>query len=170
MLERLAPKALLLILVRVPEYPLRLHHKTPGWVDDGSLFHIRIRVADEQSVPVTDPAISSKLLASARDYHGSGRWWCELFLLMPDHLHAIIAFPREPGMPVVIRNWKRAAARLQSVRWQENFFDHRLRHLGEGREKWLYIRRNPVVKGLCPVEEDWPYWWSSLLDRSEETR
>ena len=82
-----------------------------------------------------------------------------MFLLMPDHAHALLAFPREPGMSVVLRNWKRGAARLQGVRWQENYFDHRIRSKAEAQEKWLYIRRNPVVKGLCSKEEDWPHWW-----------
>ncbi len=66
-------------------------------------------------------------------------------------------------MSVVIRNWKRAAARLQGVRWQENYFDHRIRTQAEAQEKWWYIRRNPVVKGLCQKEADWPHWWSANL-------
>ncbi len=85
---------------------------------------------------------------------------------MPDHLHALLAFPRESGMAVVIRNWKRGAARIQGVHWQDNFFDHRIRSKAEAQEKWLYMRRNPVVKGLCAKEEDWPYWWAA----TEEAR
>ena len=99
-------------------------------------------------------------MKAVADYHAAGRWWCDLFLLMPDHVHALLAFPHEPGMSVVIRNWKRGAARLQGVRWQENYFDHRIRTKAEAQEKWRYIRRNPVVKGLCVREEDWPHWWA----------
>ena len=29
---------------------------------------------------------------------------------MPDHLHAIMAFPREPGMATTIKNWKKFVA------------------------------------------------------------
>jgi putative transposase len=78
---------------------------------------------------------------------------------MPDHVHALLAFPGTPGMSVVIRNWKRGAARLQGVLWQDNYFDHRIRSKAEAQEKGLYIRRNPVVKGLCGKVEDWPHWW-----------
>jgi REP element-mobilizing transposase RayT len=85
-----------------------------------------------------------------------------LFLLMPDHLHAMLAFPREPGMAAVIRDWKRGTARFQDVRWQENFFDHRIRHSREKETTWAYIHRNPVAKGLCQEDELWPYWWSAL--------
>jgi putative transposase len=129
-------------------------------VKDGALFHIRIRVAPTQQTSLVEPALASALLKAAAEYHASGRWWCELFLLMPDHLHALLAFPRESGMSVVVRNWKRGAARIQGVHWQDNFFDHRIRSKPEAQEKWLYIRRNPAVKGLCAREEDWPYRWA----------
>ncbi len=116
-------------------YPQRLHHDIPGWVKDGAIFHVRLRVAATQGVVLTDAALAAKLLDAAERYHLAGRWWCDLFLLMPDHLHALLAFPREPGMSAVIRSWKRAAARLQGVCWQENYFDHRIRTKAEGQEK-----------------------------------
>jgi putative transposase len=129
-------------------------------VNAGALFHIRIRVASAKQTSLVEPALASALLKAAADYHVFGHWWCELFLLMPDHLHALLAFSHETGMSVVVRNWKRGAARIQGVHWQDNFFDHRIRSREEAQEKWLYVRHNPVVKGLCAKEEDWPYWWS----------
>lgn len=80
------------------------------------------------------PELASRLLDAARRYHELGRWWCELLLLMPDHLHAIAAFPSEPGMSEVLRNWKRGTARFQHVQWQDGYFDHRLRTEKEARE------------------------------------
>jgi putative transposase len=85
-----------------------------------------------------------------------------LILLMPDHLHAMIAFPREPGMAAVLGNWKRGTARFQGVRWQESFFDHRIRQSHEKETTWAYIHRNPTAKGLCREDENWPDWWSAL--------
>src|SRR6187402_2412640 len=136
----------------MPDYPERLHHCTPPWVPKCALFHIRIRVAPDTAVPLTHPALSSALLAAAERYHNLGHWWCELFLLMPDHLHALLRFPREIRMAETIRQWKRGSARFQHVRWQENFFDHRLRNEKEAQEKGHYIRLNPVVMGLCASE------------------
>jgi REP element-mobilizing transposase RayT len=141
----------------------RLFHKAPGWVKDGSLFHVRLRVAEGQQTPLTDPSLSSQILAAAANYHSQGLWWCELFLLMPDHAHMLVAFPREPGMPLTVRNWKRATARLVGVKWQTDFFDHRIRTEGEGDKTWHYIRRNPVVKGLCANEDEWRHWWSGAM-------
>jgi putative transposase len=143
-------------------YPGRLHHAIPSWVKDGGLFHIRIRTVPEQTSPLTESNLARELLIAAQRYHELGHWWCKLMLVMPDHVHALLVFPPEPGMSATIRDWKRGTARFQSVQWQTNYFDHRIRNNTEGNEKWSYIRRNPVVKGLCLAEEDWPHWWSAL--------
>jgi putative transposase len=74
---------------------------------------------------------------------------------MPDHLHAILALPREPGMAMVIRNRKRYVAGRHGVDWQRDFFGHRLRDHHEVEEKTSYILMNPVRKGLCQRAEDW---------------
>lgn len=126
---------------------------------EGARFHVRVRISPHQRSPLTAPNLAPQLIAAARRYHESGRWWCDLFLLMPDHVHAIVAFPglRLSG---ALRNWKRGVARFQDVAWQENFFDHRLRHEAERERTWRYIRRNPVAQGLCETEDDWPWWWS----------
>jgi putative transposase len=138
----------------------RLHHETPGWVETGALFHIRVRVITERSPPLSEPRLAEALIASVQQYHATGRWWCDLILLMPDHLHALLVFPRTEVMSAIVGKWKRGATRLRGVVWQSNYFDHRIRHEAEREEKWRYIRCNPVVKGLCTNEDDWPFWWS----------
>jgi putative transposase len=143
-------------------YPLRPHHEIPSWVGEGALFHIRIRVSRCQDVPLTKPTLGIDLLRSAERYHQLGHWWCRLFLLMPDHLHAMLCFPRGQEMSRVVSAWKKGTARFQRVRWQEDYFDHRIRHEKEADEKWRYIRRNPVARGIVSSEENWPWWWSAL--------
>ena len=65
---------------------------------------------------------------------------------MPDHLYAIIAFPREPGMETTVKNWKRFVAGNHGVDWQRDFFDHRLRADHDLAERVSYILMNPVRK------------------------
>jgi REP element-mobilizing transposase RayT len=134
----------------------KLHHKTPGWVPSGSRFHIRIRLEGPQR-PLTDSAVGSALLDSARFYHAKRRWYTWLFLLMPDHLHAILTFPRDASMGNTVGDWKRYQERALGIRWQDNFFDHRLRNNDEFAEKCSYVRTNPVRQGLCATPEDWPW-------------
>ncbi len=107
--------------------------------------------------PLTDRRCAPRLLASAMAYDEIGHWRCEYFLVMPDHVHALLRIPHDPGVATVVRNWKRGTNRLLGVCWQENFFDHRIRDEHEAMDKWRYVRRNPVVKGLCGHEEDWPH-------------
>ncbi len=78
-------------------------------------------------------------------------------LLMPDHWHALLNFPIESKMSVVIGRWKAWQTHQLGVLWQDNFFDHRIRNKNEFELKAHYIRQNPVVKGLCPQAADW-HW------------
>jgi len=114
-------------------------------------------------MPLTTPELAADLIQAAKRYHESGKWWCELFMLMPDHMHALLSFPKKMGMAMTIRNWKRGTARIQKVKWQDNFFDHRIRNDRLRADTWSYIRRNPVAKGLCADEDAWPHWWSGTL-------
>lgn len=142
-------------------FPGKLHHAVPDWVEAGSFFHVRIRVALTFNGTLTDPPVAQALLRSASSYHACHRWYCRLFLLMPDHLHALLAFERSSRMSEEIRTFKRATARFQHVTWQDGYFDHRIRTLEELEKTETYIRRNPVAKGLCVGIEDWPWVWAS---------
>src|SRR5205823_12693354 len=88
------------------------------------------------------------------------RWHITLFLLMPDHLHAVLSFARSESMSEVIRDWKRFHRRVNHVIWQEGYFDHRLRADERGTQltaKLNYIRQNPVVAGFYASAEVWPW-------------
>ena len=134
----------------------RLHHSIPSWVQPGSPFHIRISTMPN-SPALTSPEIAPKLLESARLYHEQRKWYLHLFLLMPDHVHAILSFPRDSSMGRTIGVWKRYHSKATPVGWQDNFFDHRLRNDDERVRKAAYIRMNPVAAGLCGRPEDWEW-------------
>jgi putative transposase len=85
-------------------FPGRLRHRAPLWVPSGAVFHIRIRAL---SATLVQPEVASALLESAQFYQDRERWFIWLFLLMPDHLHALLSFPREERMSSVIGDWKR---------------------------------------------------------------
>ena len=139
----------------------RLFHRVPEWVRDDAIFHIRVRCAPG-SQPLTEPDTARALLASVQFYHERHRWCAHLFVLMPDHWHALLSFPADASMSRVIGDWKKYHARHTGIVWQEGYFDHRLRaHLEQLDAKAAYIRRNPVVAGLCAREEDWPWQWQA---------
>jgi putative transposase len=139
----------------------RLHHGVPHWVEPGALFHIRIGLdRDKQRCALTDPSLAPPILDSATFYEAKMRWHITLFLLMPDHVHAVLPFARDESMSEVIHDWKRYHKRANHVTWQEGYFDHRLRPDDRGTQlsaRLDYIRENPVVAGLCVKAEDWPW-------------
>jgi len=142
-------------------FPDRLHHEVPNWVEPGALFHVRIAL--DRPVPqrsLTDKQLGQAILESARFYEAKQLWHITIFLLMPDHLHAMLSFGHEKQMSQVIRNWKRFHDREHKITWEENYFDHRLRDDERGEQlsaKMDYIRQNPVVAGLCEDANEWPW-------------
>ena len=139
----------------------KLRHEVPSWVEPGAIFHIRIAVDRKRPQPgLTSAKRAPVLLDSARFYESKQRWHITLFLLMPDHIHALLSFPVQESFSNVIGDWKHFHARKHRVLWQEGFFDHRLRDDERGEQlgmKITYIRNNPVAAGLWATIKDWPW-------------
>jgi putative transposase len=151
----------------VRQFPARLHHEVPPWVVPGSVFHIRVRCELRCAHSLTDGALAAALLDSVRFFHARQRWFVDLFLLMPDHWHALLSFPPAGNMSRVIGDWKRFQKARHQVAWQDGYFDHRIRDDHEFELKAGYIRQNPVVKGLCARAGDWRWVWPQSLDGAE---
>lgn len=152
------------------ELPIRkrLPHTVPQRVTEGSFFFITINCHPRGRNHLCRAGRGDDVLSAAGHYHEQLRWHCRLLVLMPDHLHGIIAFPPEPGLKTTVTNWKKYLARNEGVDWQRDFFDHRLRDHHELEEKTDYIRMNPVRWGLCQRAEDWP-WVYQQKDRLPPT-
>jgi len=146
----------------------------PHWVESGAPFHIRIALdREKEQKALIDPALAQAIFDSAKFYEARLRWHITLFLLMPDHLHALLSFAQDESMSEVIRDWKRFHARTNHVIWQQGYFDHRLRadERGEqlsskmnylGRILWLWVcaRKRNTGRGLstrshASIEVDW---------------
>ena len=143
-------------------FPSRLYHRVPDWVESGAVFHVRMALdrTKRQETLITLP-IGESLMESAKFYDSKGRWHLTVFMLMPDHIHALLSFPREESMSRVIGDWKHFQTHKHGIAWQKGFFDHRLRDDERGEQfsaKIDYIRQNPVVAGLCSRAEEWPWW------------
>jgi REP element-mobilizing transposase RayT len=80
-----------------------------------------------------------------------------LVLAMPDHLHGLFGFPGAKSMSAVISGFKGWIAKQAGVRWQRDFFVHRVRSWESGFQKAEYIRQNPVRAGWVEKSEDWPF-------------
>src|SRR5439155_13180263 len=85
----------------------KLPHTIPQWVAEGSCFFITINCVPPGKNQLCRAETGDAVLAAMKFNHERFIWHCRLCLIMPDHLHAIIAFPREPGMETVVKNWKK---------------------------------------------------------------
>ena len=142
-------------------HPLRkvVPHTMPAWVQFGTPFFITLCCAERGINQLCLDTVADRLLRCAKFYHEKSDWHCRLFLLMPDHIHAMASFPPAHGMRNFLRKFKIYTARECSVRWQRDFFDHRPRNANELHLKMDYVRQNPVRAGLVTTAADWKYFW-----------
>ena len=92
--------------------------------------------------------------------------WIHYFLVMPDHIHALISFAYNPDLQHTVSEWKRYTSRKYNINWQRDFFDHRLINDESYLKKENYIALNPVRAGLVSEPEEWLYSWSSRSERT----
>jgi len=137
-------------------------HEVPCWVGSGTPFFITMCCIERGKNQLCLEKAAACLIDCAKFYHKAGDWHCRLFLLMPDHLHALASFPTDGSMKEFVRKFKIYTSRQCGVSWQRNFFDHRPRNATEIDQKAAYIRQNPVRAGLVTTAKDWRFCWESL--------
>jgi REP element-mobilizing transposase RayT len=128
----------------------------------GSRHFITINCRERENAPLLQPDIAQHLLNSARFYEERGHWHIWLMLIMPDHIHFIATFNLSSGIKKTISAWKSYQTKTLGIKWQSDFFEHRLRDSSEFDEKTFYIRMNPVRKNLTGLSEQWPH----VIDRT----
>ena len=150
--------------------PIRKHlpHSIPAMVADGTLFFITINCTTRDSNQLAHPTIATAVVENLSRHQEAGDIWVYLLMLMPDHLHGLFSFSREVSMRQIISSFKRFTARHSAIRWQRDFFDHRIRNDASREEKWHYIRNNPVRKGLVQTPDEWPFQWHYGLHPQSE--
>ncbi len=114
------------------------------------------------------------------------------FVIMPDHVHALLWFNDDSVLPEMLDQWKSESSRLlrnlyedlspemidhlhvtrsgrESIAfWQRRYYDFNVFTKKKLSEKLDYMHYNPVKKGLCATPEDW-LWGSArwyLLGKS----
>ena len=106
---------------------------------------------------------------------GSRKASCVGFVVMPDHVHAIVWFPVPGQLSVFMQQWKRLSSHHigQMVRetfvhyaekigdhdpfWQPKYYSFNLYDEKKVREKLTYMHENPVRAGLVARPCDWAF-------------
>ena len=134
-----------------------LPHDIPHWVKTGSPYFITISCKARGKNQLCNNEVLELARESLNFRQNRQELWVHLFLLMPDHLHAIMSFGADVSMRTCIAQWKRYITSKSTVAWQRDFFDHRLRNDDSYVEKAQYIRMNPVRAGWVKNPEEWKY-------------
>jgi putative transposase len=132
--------------------------RIPVWLpwEQSVIYFVTICVKDRKSVLANEAAFNAFNYAAAK----LQEWRVLAAILMPDHLHAVVA-PSERdaqlgNFSAALKRWMRKELNA-SWEWQPGCFDRLLRSNESLHEKWLYIQENPVRAGLVKDWKDWPY-------------
>ncbi|MFO0850005.1 MAG: transposase [Gemmataceae bacterium] len=99
--------------------------------------------------PLRDPACAAVVAAALRHFDGD-RYRLTDFVVMPNHVHMLAAFPDAASLQTQCKSWKRftaVALNRQLARsgrfWQEESFDHLVRSAEQFEYHRDYIADNP---------------------------
>jgi REP element-mobilizing transposase RayT len=107
------------------------------------------------------------LVADALRFFAGERYRLDAWVVMPNHVHAVLWPMPNHTLSGIVQSWKRFAAREANKRlnrtgetfWQPEAFDHWIRDDEEHARCCGYVMNNPVKAGLSAAPEDWR--WSS---------
>src|ERR1035437_102772 len=107
------------------------------------------------------------LVANAMRHFNESRYLLLDWVVMPNHVHAIVWPMPKHLMSDILKSWKQFTSRRakkivglgEDPFWQPESYDHWIRSDEEKARIAPYIRNNPVSAGLCASPEDWR--WSS---------
>jgi REP element-mobilizing transposase RayT len=135
------------------------HRKIERYLDQGAgACHLR------------RPEIAELVAGALRHFHNK-RYVLHEWVVMPNHVHAIVWPMPTHVLSEILKSWKqftsRRANRILGLNdeafWQPETYDHWIRTEDEKARIHRYIRRNPVIAGLCEAPENWP--WSSASEK-----
>jgi putative transposase len=120
-----------------------------------------------------DPPIAT-LAESALLHHHGQRFRMLAWVVMPNHVHALIEVWAVP-LSKIVQNWKSIVA-VEANKligrtgrfWQPEYWDRFMRDAEQTLKAIHYIENNPLKADLCRVPETWPF--SSARFRDPQTR
>jgi putative transposase len=101
----------------------------------------------------------------------AGAWHLLSFVLMPDHLHLLVALGDGKSLSRTVGSFSQfTTSELNSLTnrhgivWQKGYHDHCVRKAVEKCPELIsYIHDNPVRKGLCAQPEEWTWSTASRM-------
>jgi REP element-mobilizing transposase RayT len=116
---------------------------------------------------LTEPAIADAVRAKLHELEARGLWHLRTYVLMPAHFHLLFTLGESAQLSDALRLFKGPLSpvlRAHHLRWQQNFYDHRLRAEGNLLPTFLYIFLNPHRANLIAADSTWPWYFCAPDD------
>lgn len=105
------------------------------------------------------------LVAGAIQFHAGRRFDLHAWVVMPNHVHAVLRPWSGWTLSQILKSWKgytarqanRILKRTGTAFWQVESYDHLVRDDDDLSHCCRYITMNPVSAGLCPQSEGWQW-------------
>lgn len=124
-----------------------------------SYFITCVAKCSHKSVIKSIPAQGIMSVIKAMENSGDIDLFCGT--IMPDHVHLLVALKEKLSIGQVVGKFKSLTRNFLSehgIRWQRNFFEHRLRPDDRTSHYARYIFLNPYRAGLVQRKTEWPFW------------
>jgi len=161
------------IILRLADSLPKNIHAQLAKADDASSRHKYLDSMIDRghgSYLLKDP-LNAELVQDALSFFDGQRYRLIAWVIMPNHVHAMIEQMEGHRLGEIIHSWKRFTAnRINGRRgvtgavWAEDYFDRYIRDADHYERMVAYIENNPVKAGLVGKPEDWAF--SSFLVRS----
>jgi putative transposase len=120
-----------------------------------------VTTVTSQRQPIFRHEAAAKLLIDTlAHYRDQGKYLLHEFVIMPDHLHALITPADEISVERTIQFIKGGFSfrlKWRGPVWQASFTNHRVRDHEDYQNHREYIRMNPVRARLSTTAESYPY-------------
>jgi putative transposase len=108
--------------------------------------------------PAIAGAIQEQILSLERD----AAFVLQAAVIMPDHLHLLGIVPGPLNVGQIVGRLKaktRPVLQVSDLRWQGNFFEHRIGPVDSLGDVLRYLFLNPYRARLLPPTEVYPWFW-----------
>jgi REP element-mobilizing transposase RayT len=119
----------------------------PHWREDQATYFVTWRLARGQ--PELDSSERELVATAMRSFRGK-RYELAAYVVMDDHVHALVAPFSDYELASIIHSWKSFTARQMQRKhrrfgsvWQDEYFDRIVRADKEFIQKFDYIIKNP---------------------------
>lgn len=148
-----------------PGYAALRQHR---WSAEGAEYFVTIK-AHRPTTGLSDPPVLEAIRAQLGKLETEEVWRLRTSVVMPDHLHLLFTLRDSTPLADSIRLFKgrlTPTLRKHQLRWQEGYYEHRMRTDEDRLPVFLYIFLNPYRAKLLASSENYPGYFCCDEDRA----